>query len=90
MIASGSRQKKLRNYLNPAKGEKTMDGKTIGLAVGGNKVTDVQAAVKQAGQAGIQAVWMTTGGARLDSITLFAAAAGGTADIKFGTSIVPI
>ena len=67
-----------------------MDGKAIGLAIGGNKVTDVIAAVEQAEQAGIQAVWMTTGGARLDSITLFAAAAVSTATIKFGTSIVPI
>ena len=32
---------------------------------------------------------MTTGGARLDSITTFAAAAGRTHSIKFGTSIVP-
>ena len=67
-----------------------MEGKTIGLAIGGSKVADVQAAVRQAEQAGIDAVWMTTGGARLDSLTLFAAAAGGTTNIKFGTSIVPI
>ena len=67
-----------------------MDGKAIGLAIGGSKVKDVQAAVERAEQAGIDAVWMTTGGARLDSITLFAAAAGGTKDIKMGTSIVPI
>ena len=67
-----------------------MDGKTIGIAVGGGKVSDVLAAIKQAEQAGIQAVWATTGGARLDSITVFAASAGATTDIKFGTSIVPI
>ena len=66
-----------------------MDGKLIGLAVGGNKVADVQAAIEQAEKVGIQAAWMTTGGARLDSITTFAAAAGRTHSIKFGTSIVP-
>ncbi len=55
-----------------------MDGKTIGIAVGGGKVSDVLAAIKQAEQAGIQAVWATTGGARLDSITVFAAAADST------------
>ena len=66
-----------------------MDGKLIGLAVGGNKVADIQAAIEQAEQVGIQAAWMTTGGARLDSITTFAAAAGRTKSIKFGTSIVP-
>ena len=67
-----------------------MDGKTIGIAIGGNKVTDVQSAIKRAEQAGIQAVWATTGGARLDSITTFAASAASTTSIKFGTSIVPI
>ncbi len=66
-----------------------MDGKLIGLAVGGNKVSDVQAAIEQAEKVGIQVAWMTTGGARLDSITTFAAAAGRTQRIKFGTSIVP-
>jgi len=66
-----------------------MDGKLIGLSVGGNKVADVQAAIEQAEKVGIQAAWMTTGGARLDSITTFAAAAGRTHSIKFGTSIVP-
>ena len=39
---------------------------------------------------GIDAVWMATGGARLDSITSFAATAGSTQNIKLGTSIVPI
>lgn len=66
-----------------------MEGKTIGLSIGGSRVADVQAAVQQAEHAGIDAVWMTTGGARLDSMTLFAAAAGGTKNIKMGTSIVP-
>ena len=66
-----------------------MNGKLIGLAVGGNKVSDVQAAIENAEKAGVDAVWMTTGGARLDSVTTFAAAAGRTQSIKFGTSIVP-
>ena len=66
-----------------------MDGKLIGVAVGGNKVADIQADIERAEKVGIQAAWMTTGGARLDSITTFAAAAGRTQSIKFGTSIVP-
>jgi F420-dependent oxidoreductase-like protein len=45
--------------------------------------------IEQAEQAGIHAAWMTTGGARLDSITMFAAAALRTQRIKLGTSIVP-
>ena len=66
-----------------------MNGKLIGLAVGGNKVADIQAAIEQAEKVGIQAAWMTTGGARLDSITTFAAVPARTQSIKFGTSIVP-
>ena len=60
----------------------------IGVAVGGNKVQDIQATIQRAEELGVDAVWMTTGGARLDSITVFAAAATSTQRIKFGTSIV--
>jgi F420-dependent oxidoreductase-like protein len=45
--------------------------------------------IEQAEQLGLHAAWMTTGGARLDSITLFAAAAVRTQRMKLGTSIVP-
>jgi F420-dependent oxidoreductase-like protein len=45
--------------------------------------------IEQAEQLGLHAAWMTTGGARLDSMTLFAAAAVRTQRIKLGTSIVP-
>ena len=61
----------------------------IGVAVGGNKVQDIQATIQRAEELGVDAVWMTTGGARLDSITVFAAAATSTQRIRFGTSIVP-
>lgn len=66
-----------------------MSEKVIGVAVSGSRVDDVLAAIQRAEQLGIQAAWMTTGGARLDSITTFAAAAQETQQIKFGTSIVP-
>ena len=55
-----------------------MDRKAIGVAVSGDKVGEVQAAIGRAGELGIHAAWMTTGGARLDSMTVFAAAAGRT------------
>ena len=60
----------------------------IGFAVGGNKVQDIQVTIQRAEELGVDAAWMTTGGARLDSLTVFAAAAGSTQKIKFGTSIV--
>jgi F420-dependent oxidoreductase-like protein len=66
-----------------------MPDKLIGVAVRGNKATEVLAMIEQAEQLGIHAAWMTTGGARLDSITVFAAAALRTQRIKLGTSIVP-
>ena len=66
-----------------------MDGKLIGVAVGASKVSEILSAIEDAEKAGVQAAWMTTGGARVDSITAFAAAAGRTERIKFGTSIVP-
>src|SRR5229473_6558862 len=66
-----------------------MSQKRVGVAVGGDKVNDVLAAIERAEQLGIQAAWMTTGGARLDSITTFAAAALRTQHIFLGTSIVP-
>lgn len=66
-----------------------MTEQAIGVAVSGSSVADVLAAIQRAEQLGIHAAWMTTGGARLDSITTFAAAAQQTRRIKLGTSIVP-
>lgn len=66
-----------------------MPDQLIGVAVRGNTVHDVLAMIEQAEQLGIHAAWMTTGGARPDSITIFAAAALRTQRIKLGTSIVP-
>jgi F420-dependent oxidoreductase-like protein len=67
----------------------TMTDQLLGIAVRGNQVHEVLAMIEQAEQLGIHAAWMTTGGARLDSITVFAAAALRTQRIKLGTSIVP-
>ena len=66
-----------------------MSRNPVGVAVSGSKAGEVLASIERAEQLGIQAAWMTTGGARLDSLTIFAAAAGRTQHIKLGTSIVP-
>ena len=66
-----------------------MSDNRIGVAVAGTTVQSVHTAIERAEELGIHAVWMTTGGARLDSLTTFAAAASKTHRIKFGTSIVP-
>ena len=61
----------------------------IGVVVGGSKVSEVLLGIERAEELGIHSAWMTTGGARLDSLTTFAAAAKATQRIKFGTAIVP-
>ena len=63
--------------------------KLVGVAVSGNKISEIQSMIQRAEELGIHAAWMTTGGARLDSITCFAASAAATERIKLGTSIVP-
>jgi len=66
-----------------------MSQKLIGVAVRGDNASAVLEMIERAEQLGIQAAWMTTGGARLDNLTTFAAAAVRTQRIKLGTSIVP-
>jgi alkanesulfonate monooxygenase SsuD/methylene tetrahydromethanopterin reductase-like flavin-dependent oxidoreductase (luciferase family) len=66
-----------------------MSQKLIGVAVRGDHASELLDTIEQAERQGIHAAWMTTGGARLDSITVFAAAAQRTERIKLGTSIVP-
>jgi len=66
-----------------------MPYRLLGVAVRGDKSPEVLTRIEQAEQLGLHAAWMTTGGARLDSMTIFAAAALRTQHIKLGTSIVP-
>ncbi len=66
-----------------------MSDKLIGVAVSGANTPEILGRIERSEQAGIPAVWLTTGGARPDSLTTFAAAAVRTQHIKFGTSIVP-
>jgi alkanesulfonate monooxygenase SsuD/methylene tetrahydromethanopterin reductase-like flavin-dependent oxidoreductase (luciferase family) len=66
-----------------------MPERRIGVVVRGNNAGDVLAVIERAEELGIHAVWMTTGGARLDSLTVFAAAALRTRRLLMGTSIVP-
>lgn len=66
-----------------------MPNQLIGVAIRGNKASEMLAMIEHAEQLGIDAAWMTTGGARPDSMTVFAAAAVRTQRIALGTSIVP-
>ena len=66
-----------------------MDRKLIGLLILETRVAEHQTAIDRAEQLGFQAVWMPTGGARLDNITTLAAAAARTRRVMLGTAIVP-
>ena len=66
-----------------------MTNKKIGVAVSAPDVAGVMANIARAEKAGIPGVWLTTGGAGLDGLTIFAAAAERFKNITFGTSIVP-
>ncbi|MCS5666673.1 MAG: LLM class flavin-dependent oxidoreductase, partial [Dehalococcoidia bacterium] len=61
----------------------------LGVQVQGTTITEVQGNIQKAEDLGIQGVWMTGGGASLDSMTCFAASAASTTKLKMGTSIVP-
>ena len=67
-----------------------MGQQRIGVAVSGSDSAAVLASIKTAEELGIQGAWLTSGGAGLDPLTLFAVAAGRTQNIQLGTSIVPI
>ncbi len=60
----------------------------IGLAITGSP-SEAVAQIRRAEELGIDAAWLTTGGARPDGMTIFAAAAVQTSRILLGTSIVP-
>ena len=66
-----------------------MSGKRIGVAVGAPDVAGVFENIARAEEAGVPTVWLTTGGAGLDGLTLFGAAAERFKNVTFGTSIVP-
>ncbi|MCZ6535922.1 MAG: LLM class flavin-dependent oxidoreductase, partial [Chloroflexi bacterium] len=66
-----------------------MAEKRIGLAVAAKDSMDALARIRRAEALGVSAAWLTTGGARMDALTLFSAAAVQTQRILLGTSIIP-
>lgn len=62
--------------------------KRIGLAITGSP-SEAVAQIERAEELGVDAAWLTTGGARPDGLTIFGAAAVKTSRILLGTSIVP-
>lgn len=66
-----------------------LDDNRIGVAVTGRDSREVLDRIQQAEEMGIQAAWLTTGGARQDGLTVLAAAAASTKRILLGTSITP-
>jgi F420-dependent oxidoreductase-like protein len=62
----------------------------VGLAIQAADTPTTMSRIREAEQAGIRQVWMTQSAGMLDTLTLFAAAATQTAQIRLGTSIVPV
>ena len=75
--------------INSVKQGVIMNEKRIGVAVSAPDVAGVMENIARVEGAGIPAVWLTTGGAGLDALTIFAAAAERFKNVMFGTSIVP-
>jgi F420-dependent oxidoreductase-like protein len=61
----------------------------VGLTIQPPDVSTAIARIREAEQAGVQQVWMTSVG-MMDTLTLYAAAATRTTRIRLGTSIVPM
>ncbi|MDE2940592.1 MAG: LLM class flavin-dependent oxidoreductase [Chloroflexota bacterium] len=66
-----------------------MAEKRIGVAAMGGDVPTVVARIQDLEARGIEAAWLTSGGAGPDALTTFAAAAAVTDRILMGTSIIP-
>ncbi|MBI4300541.1 MAG: LLM class flavin-dependent oxidoreductase [Chloroflexi bacterium] len=66
-----------------------MAQRMIGVAVAARDAAGVLGSIERLEGLGIPAAWLTTGGAGLDGLTLFAAAAAKTGRIKLGTAITP-
>jgi F420-dependent oxidoreductase-like protein len=62
----------------------------VGLVIEARDVETAINKIHEAEQAGVQQVWMTQSVGMLDTLTLFAAVAAHTSQIRLGTSIVPI
>ncbi len=66
-----------------------MTEKRIGIVAAGSDSGAILAGIERAEQMGIPAAWLTTGGAGLDALTIFAGAAVSTGNVLLGTAITP-
>ena len=62
----------------------------VGLVIEARDVDTALNKIREAERAGVQQVWMTQSAGMLDTLTLFAAVATSTTQVRLGTSIVPV
>src|SRR3989442_10771597 len=62
----------------------------VGLVILASDAATAIDRIREAEHAGVQQIWMTQSVGMLDTLTLFAAAAAHTTQIRLGTSIVPV
>ena len=66
-----------------------MAERRLGAAIAGPNAGTILARIHKAESLGVSAVWLTTGGAGLDGLTILAVAASQTESVLLGTSIIP-
>lgn len=66
-----------------------MSKKRIGVDAAGADANEIVAHIQELEELGIEATWLTTGGAGLDALTIFSAAGSKTERILMGTGITP-
>ena len=85
-----SQQENGRSIRTSSDGVQLLIRDRVGLTIQAADATTAISRIREAEQAGVRQVWMTQSVGTLDTLTLFAAVATQTTQIRFGTSIVPV
>src|SRR5438067_11095722 len=85
-----SQEENVRSILTSSDVSKLPIRDRVGLVIQATDVATAITRIHEAEQADVQQVWMTQSVGMLDTLTLFAAVAAQTTQIRLGTSIIPI
>src|SRR5512142_602703 len=85
-----AQKENVRSILTSEDVSKLPERERVGLVIEARDVETAINKIREAEQAGVQQVWMTQSVGMLDTLTLYAAAAAHTTQVRFGTAIVPI
>jgi F420-dependent oxidoreductase-like protein len=85
-----SQEENVRSMLTASDISELLVRDRVGLVIQATDSATTITRIREAEQAGVRQVWMTQSAGMLDTLTLFAAAAVQTTQIRLGTSIIPI